>query len=393
MQLKNFFYVVFFTVFLFSKGWGQTASKRVAPAACRLLDYIYLLHNKRVGVVANQSSIVFHHQKKDSLVCIVDTLSNLGVSVVKIFSPEHGFKGTIDAAVKIKDTVYKKQKTPVISLYGKHKKPTPEQLEHIDLMLFYIQDVGVRFYTYLSTLHYVMEACAESSIPLVLLDCPNPNAHYIDGPVLESDCKSFLGMHPVPLVYGMTIGEYAEMINGEGWLKNNIRCDLQVIPLRFYTHQTRYKLPIKPSPNLRNTRAIKLYPSLGLFDGTVISAGRGTSYPFLMWGAPWLKQYAYHYTPVPRKGARSPKFLNEKCYGVNLKNYKVKNEIELDWLIKAYRYTAIKVFFTKTFDLHAGNHTLQKQIKAGINEKQIKASWQKGLNTFKKIRAKYLLYP
>lgn len=366
---------------------------KIIIAAQKIPIYLPLLQSKKVGVVANQSSVIFRSEKPQDYISVVDSLPKLGVNITKIFSPEHGFKGMTDAAVHIANSTDENSKLPVISLYGKHKKPSKEQLQDIDIMVCYLQDVGVRFYTYLSTLHYVMEACGEQNIPVMVLDCPNPNAHYIDGPILQEKCKSFLGLHPIPLVYGMTIGEYAQMIDGEGWLQNGIHCDLTIIPLDNYTHQTPYKLRIPPSPNLPNAQSIALYPSLGLFEGTIISIGRGTSYPFQCWGAPWFKQYEYKYVPVPKKGALRPKFLNEKCYGMDLRIAAPPKSLRIQWLIRAYRYTAKSSFFGKTFDLHAGTPDLQQQIKNGWSEEAIKKTWEQGLADFKKVRARYLLYP
>jgi len=286
---------------------------------------------------------------------------------------------------------------PIISLYGKNKKPTQEQLESIDVVIFDIQDVGARFYTYISTLHYIMEACAEANIPVIILDRPNPNGHYIDGPTLKIENKSFLGMHPIPLVHGMTIGEYAQMINGEQWLANGVQCDITIIPVENYMHETSYSLPIRPSPNLPNDKSIELYPSLGLFEGTNINAGRGTEFQFQRYGAPFLDKavFSFTYTPEENFGAKFPKHKNELCYGEDLKDAKVNNEVSLKWLIKAYNNATDKslVFNTANFTKHAGTDKLQQQIEAGLSESEIKMTWQEGIENFKKIRAKYLLYP
>lgn len=368
--------------------------------------YFPLLQGKRIGVVANQTSVLTRMLPKitepEKIVKthyhLVDYLHNdKRINIVKVFSPEHGFRGKADAGEHVKDGYDTKTQLPIMSLHGKNKKPTPEQLEGLDIIIFDIQDVGVRFYTYISTLHYVMEACAEANIPLVVLDRPNPNGHYVDGPTLIAENKSFLGMHTIPLVHGMTIGEYAKMINGEGWLQNAIQCDLTIIPVKNYTHNTKYSLAIRPSPNLPNDKAIELYPSLGLFEGTNINAGRGTEFQFQRYGAPFLnsKTLTFNYTPVANFGAKYPKHQNETCYGEDLSEEKVQGKMTLKWIIKAYQNSTdtSKFFNTANFTKHAGTAELQKQIEAGLSETAIKATWQKDLEAFKKIRAKYLIYP
>ena len=382
--------------------------------ANRIGAYLPLLQGKRIGIVANQSSVIFknaidslfevypdgseefsHVVKNDTLYThLVDSLLSLHINVVKVFSPEHGFRGTADAGEIVNDSQDKKTGLPLISLHGKNRKPTKEQLQDIDIVIFDLQDVGVRFYTYLSTMHYVMEACAEADIPVIILDRPNPNAHYIDGPVLDMKHKSFLGMHPVPLVYGMTIGEYANMINNEHWLKDGIVCDLKVVPLKNYTHQTKYSLPIKPSPNLPNDQAINLYPSLDIFRGTTINVGRGTNFQMQCYGAPFFPKSYFSYMPKSNEGAKHPRFENEVCYGVDLRNEKTLNQFTLKYLIDAFNKTPKdKQFFGPTFTVHAGNEILQKQIESGLSESEIKATWQDGLASFKKTREKYLIYP
>ena len=322
---------------------------------------------------------------------LVDSLISHKINIVKVFSPEHGFRGNEDAGAYIKDDIDSKTKLPIISLYGKNKKPSNDDLEDVDIILFDIQDVGVRFYTYISTLHYVMEAAAENNIELIVLDRPNPNGHYIDGPVREENYKSFVGMHPVPIVYGMTIGEYAKMINGEKWISQ--KCNLKVIKLIGYSHDSHYDLPIKPSPNLPNSRSINLYPSLCLFEGTNISVGRGTNFPFQHFGSPYIKSN-YSFTPKSGKGSKFPKHENKRCYGSDLRfqvNY--MNNINLVWLINCYNECPNKEdFFNSFFDKLAGNEKLRKQIYEGKETSEIINSWQKDLNKFKKIRAKYLMY-
>ncbi len=356
-------------------------------------NYLHLIKGKVVGVVGNQTSVV--KNKNNGFTHLIDTLISLKIDVKKVFSPEHGFRGKADAGEKVADSKDLKTGLPILSLHGKNKKPTLTQLQGLDVLIFDIQDVGVRFYTYISTLHYIMEACAENNIPLIVIDRPNPNAHYIDGPILETKHQSFLGMHPVPIVYGMTIGEYAKMINGEKWLKKGKQCNLTVMPLKNYTHQTLYSLPIKPSPNLPNDKAINLYPSLGLFEGTSINAGRGTEIQFQIFGAPYLdkKTYSFSYTPHANVGAKYPKQKDKLCNGLDLRTSKNLNTIKLDWLIGAYKNTPKgKEFFQATFTAHAGTKKLRQQIESGMNADEIRSTWQTGIELFKKTRFKYLIY-
>ena len=357
------------------------------------IDYLHLLQGKVVAIVGNQTSVV--KNSNTDFTHLVDTLISLKINISKVFSPEHGFRGTADAGELVLDSKDTQTGLPIISLHGKNKKPTKEQLKGIETLIFDIQDVGVRFYTYLSTLHYVMEACAEANIPLIIVDRPNPNAHYIDGPVLEIEHKSFLGMHPVPLVYGMTIGEYAAMINGEKWLKDGIQCNITVMPLHHYAYYTNYSLPIRPSPNLPNDQAINLYPSLGLFEGTSINAGRGTEMQFQIFGAPYLdkKIFLYSYAPKPNLGAKYPKHVGELCHGLDLRTYPSVSMLHLGWLIDAYNNTPKgQGFFQATFTHHAGTEKLQEQIKTGLSAVEIRNKWQPNLEAFKEIRRNYLLY-
>ncbi|WP_369047840.1 exo-beta-N-acetylmuramidase NamZ domain-containing protein [Tenacibaculum sp. UWU-22] len=367
---------------------------KIIEAANITNDYLPLLKGKKVGVVANQTSVIFKAHNKP--IHLVDSLMSLKINIVKAFAPEHGFRGVADAGEHVSDGVDKATGLPVISLYGKNRKPAKAQLQNIDVMLFDIQDVGVRFYTYISTLHYVMEACAEQNIPVVVLDRPNPNGHYVDGPILEKEFKSFVGMHSVPIVYGMTIGEYAKMINGEGWLKNKIKCNLTVVPLKNYTHASTYNLPIKPSPNLPNATSINLYPSLCFFEGTNVSCGRGTEMQFQIFGSPYLskKYFPFQFIPQPNFGAKNPKNKGEINYGRDLRAAQKLGYINLNWLIEAYNHTTDKkVFFNAFFSKLAGTETLQKQIIQGMSVKEIKAGWQNDLEKFKNTRSKYLLYP
>jgi len=376
--------------------------------------YLPLLKGKRIGIVANQSSVIFISKniKEEirSYSHLVDSLLSLKIDVNTVFAPEHGFRGKADAGERIKDGVDAKTGVPIISLYSANKKPKLEQLKEtekyesdiskgvskIDIMLFDLQDVGVRFYTYISTLHYVMEACAEANIPLIILDRPNPNGHYIDGPVLEMEHKSFVGMHPIPVAHGMTIGEYAKMINGEKWLANGVQCDLKVIPIKNYNHNLSYSLPIKPSPNLPNDKAINLYPSLCFFEGTNVSAGRGTKTQFQIFGSPFLNKdtFDFEFTPQPNEGAKYPKHQNKICFGKDLTKVETINTLNLKWLIEAYNLTENKSeFFNAFFTKLAGSETLQAQIEVGLSEEAIKATWKDGLERFKETRKSYLIYP
>ncbi|MCB9202227.1 MAG: DUF1343 domain-containing protein [Flavobacteriales bacterium] len=377
--------------------------------------YISLLKGKKVGVVTNQTGVIkYIHEydcqnyfdfmkekcKDDETIHLVDFLVNSGVEVKRIFAPEHGFRGEADAGETVKNGKDIKTNIPIISLYGKNKKPTREQISDLDIILFDIQDVGARFYTYISTLHYVMEAAKEYGDKQVLvLDRPNPNAHYVDGPVLDKNYESFVGMHQVPIVYGMTIGEYAKMINGERWLKDGIQANLKVIELKNYTHDSRYSLPVKPSPNLPNDKSINLYPSTCFFEGANVSEGRGTNMQFQVYGSPFLSKTEFYFVPEPNEGAKSPRFQGRKCYGKDLRNEEFLSEIKLSYLIDAYKnYNSIESFWIKNsgsfwIDKLAGTDKLRKQIDAGKTEAEIKESWKADLEEFKNIRSKYLIYP
>jgi len=383
---KHSFVLILLTTVLFSG--------KIIPAAEQPDLYLPLLKDKRIALVVNHSSLA----RKGHL---VDFLLKRGIKVQKIFAPEHGFRGKADAGAHVKNSRDTQTGLPIISLYGKHKKPTKRDLEGIDLILFDIQDVGVRFYTYLSTLHYIMEAGKEAQLPVIVLDRPNPNGHYIDGPLLQKKYRSFVGLHPVPVVYGMTIGEYAKMINGEGWLKGSGKVQLTVVPLANYTHRSFYSLPVKPSPNLPNDRAVALYPSLAFFEGTVVSAGRGTKKPFQLYGAPRYQLKKFYFVPRSRPGAHSPKFKGKRCYGVDLsktdfKKDRMTQRLNLSYLQDAYaNYPDKKGFFLKNrfMDSLSGSDQLRKQITSGASKETIRKSWEKDLEEFKKIRKKYLLYP
>ncbi|MDX1544105.1 MAG: DUF1343 domain-containing protein [Christiangramia sp.] len=356
-------------------------------------EYLPIIKDKKIGLVGNQTSII--KTENGSYIHLVDSLLKHDIQIKKVFAPEHGFRGTADAGEIVKDGIDTKTGLPVISLYGENKKPSAEVLKDIDILIFDIQDVGARFYTYISTLHYIMESCAENNIPLLVLDRPNPNGSYIDGPILEKEFKSFVGMHPVPVVHGMTIGEYAKMINGQNWLTNGIKCDLKVIQMKNYDHALTYSLPVKPSPNLPNEKSINLYPSLCFFEGTNVNAGRGTNKQFQVFGSPFLDKdyYSYSYTPQPMDGAQNPKHKGKECYGKDLSESPELNSLNLEWLIEAYNHTSSKEdFFNQFFTKLAGTKRLQQQIEDGLSAEEIEKTWQKGLKEYSEIREKYLLY-
>ena len=382
-------YLILFLVI--ASACTDAISVNVRDGIERFEAYRNLVEGKRVGIVANHTSRV-------DTVHGVDFLLGKGINVVRIFCPEHGFRGTADAGETVGDYIDAGSGLKVVSLYGKKKKPQPEDLSGIDVMIFDMQDVGVRFYTYLSTLHYVMEACAEQDIPLIVMDRPNPNAFYVDGPVLQESYASFVGMHPVPVVYGMTIGEYALMINGEGWLNGKRNCRLTVVPCENWNREEAVALSQKPSPNLPDSVSVILYPSICFFEGTVVNEGRGTLTPFQVFGHPDLKNMSYSYIPRSIKGmSESPKCEGQLCYGMDLRNeYRTiwkQKKINLAWLLLAYRnYEGEESFFTSFFDKLAGNDSLRKAILSGESEEEIRDSWQTDLQAFREIRVKYLLY-
>jgi len=387
--------MLFLTLITSAMAYGQSIhlipKEQYVCGAQSTEQYLPLLDGKTVGVVANQTSIIGNTH-------LVDSLVSLGINVKRIFTPEHGFRGSADAGAKVTGGKDEKTGIEIASLYGETKKPTPGMLKDIDIMVFYLQDVGVRFYTYISTLTYVMEACAEQDIPVVVLDCPNPNGFYIDGPVLEAENTSFVGMHPVPVVYGMTIGEYGKMVNCEGWMKGGVRCNLTVIPVPGYDRNAIYELPVKPSPNLPNWESIYLYPTLCLFEGTIVSVGRGTENPFQIYGHPDMRG-TYTFTPQSTQGASKPKFNGQRCRGENLIGYALDyaynpKHLHLEWVIDAYQQLHEKnhLFFTNYFNLLAGNKLLKQQIENGKSAEGIRASWESGLESFKVIREKYLIY-
>lgn len=364
---------------------------QVITGAQQLDAYLPILQGKNVVLVVNQTSQVDQMH-------LVELLLARGVTVAKVFTPEHGFKGQLGAGELVNDTINQEQ-VEIVSLYNVlrlHKKLLPVMLEGVDIVVFDLQDVGVRFYTHLTVLHYVMEACAACAKPLLVLDRPNPNGHYVDGPVLEKELRSFVGIHPIPLVYGLTIGELAGMINGEGWLEGGLSCKLQVIPLKNYTHLTPYVLPIKPSPNLNTQQAILLYPSLGLFEGTTVSVGRGTLFPFQVLGYPDARWGAFSFVPISiPEMDKAPKYKGQTCYGLDLRDILPGCQIDLSYLLHFYKKAKEQKIplLDKTFDTHAGNKLLRQQLEAGLTEASIRTSWQPELERYKTIRKKYLLYP
>ena len=404
----SIFLLIAFNINSFSQAIPK--SPRIIPGAERMNVYLPLLKGKSVAVFANPTSVVRHTN-------LVDTLLKRGVKVVKIFGPEHGFRGTADAGEKVGNFIDKETGVEVISLYGKHNKPDANDLKDVDVMIFDIQDVGTRFYTYISSLQYYIEAALENSKPVLILDRPNPNGFYVDGPVLDPKFKSFVGMNPIPIVYGMTLGEYAFMIAGQKWLSDSANkkyayylyaknssdtpFHFLVIKCLNYDHNSKYVLPVKPSPNLPSIQSIYWYPSTCLFEGTSLSEGRGTDKPFEVFGAPSLPKNLYSFTPHPTEGAKSSKHYGEVCYGWNLSGTpaevlkKIDKKIQLKWIIQAYKLFPDKEnFFLKSngFNRLAGNDILMQQIKDGVSEYEIRKSWEPALSNFKEIRKKYLLY-
>ena len=397
MSIKN---IIIILVIIFSTSIvsAQTNNLKlveysdIKTGASQFRKYIKQLKSKNVAVVANQASQIDNTH-------LVDTLLTKGINITKIFCPEHGFRGTADAGKKIDDNIDSITNIPIISLYGSHRKPTSNDLADVDIVLFDLQDVGTRFYTYISTLTYVMEACAENDVPIIVLDRPNPNAYFIDGPVMEEKYSSFVGLHPVPVVYGMTIGEYAMMVYGEHWINNVNNLNLTVVTLKDWDHNTIVKLKTKPSPNLPNWQSVFLYPSLCFFEGTVMSVDRGTKYPFQVFGHPNYLIGSTTFTPESISGATNPKYKDQICFGTNLTNVadyynNIPQQLNLSWLINSYKVmNDSSDFFNNYFVKLAGTNNLQKQIENGLSENEIRQSWQLQLENFKKIRSKYLLYP
>ena len=373
---------------------AQNFSNKIITGAEQSNDYLPQLKGKKVALLVNQTSVI----KKEHL---VDYLLEQKINIVKIFAPEHGFRGQADAGEKVKSGVDAKTGLSITSMYGANKKPSKESMQGIDIVVFDIQDVGARFYTYISSMQYMMEACADANVPMVILDRPNPNGFYVDGPVLEPKFKSFVGMQPIPIVHGMTVGEYAKMLNGEGWLAKKAKCKLTIITCKNYTHKTFYHLPIPPSPNLKSTAAIFLYPSLCFFEGTDVSVGRGTNTPFEVWGHPTFKDNGFSFTPASVEGAKNPPHLGKVCYGANLNLSPTdvlkitKNQLNLSFLMNAYsiaQSATKEKFFNDFFEKLAGTASLKAQIINKTSEIEIRNSWKKGILQFKKTRKKYLLY-
>jgi uncharacterized protein YbbC (DUF1343 family) len=387
-----------FLQFAFLQGKSQEMLFKVSydtsiiTGAERVDFYLNKLKGKRVAIVANQTSSIKNTH-------LVDSLLSLGINVKKVFSPEHGFRGNASAGEHVKSSMDVKTGLPLVSLYGTNRKPTAVQLADIDIIIFDIQDVGARFYTYISTMHYIMEACAENKKKVLILDRPNPNGFYVDGPILEEKYKSFVGMHPIPVVHGLTVGELAKMINGEGWLKGKVKCELEVIECINYSHKDYYKLPIAPSPNLPNMSSVYLYPSICFFEGTSVSVGRGTDFPFQIIGSPYVLETSYSFIPSPNIGSKNPKYKGVKCNGYNLNLFGllyIRNtkKMYLQWLLGMNEKTKGKDFITRTsfFDKLSGTSTLRSQIKEGKSEEEIHNSWEDGLKEYKLMRSNYLLY-
>jgi uncharacterized protein YbbC (DUF1343 family) len=375
------------SVFLLTVTIGEAQKPKVSVGAEQLNQLLPMLKGKRVGLVVNNTSLV----RKTHL---ADTLVACKVQVKRIFGPEHGFRGDAADGEHVTDEIDSKTSVPVVSLYGKNYKATPDQVKDLDILIFDIQDVGARFYTYISTMHYLMETCAENNKQLIILDRPNPNGSYVDGPIMQPELKSFVGMHPIPITHGMTIGEFAQMINGEGWLAGGKKCNLKVIKMKNWKHDDDYSLPVRPSPNLPNDQAVRLYPSICLFEGTAISLGRGTPMPFQVLGNPELKDMTFTFTPVPIKGVSiEPPLKDKLCYGMDLRTVTPARKVDLQYLLLFYQqYPDKEKFFIPYFDKLAGTTQLKQQIKDGLTEEQIRASWKPGLDAFNAKRKKYLLY-
>ncbi len=390
-KLKPFIYFLSIALLIISCSLPTIARQELPiPGAEQPELYLDHLQGKNVGIVANQTSILTHSNNKH----VVDFLLEKGINVKKVFVPEHGFRGQADAGEKVDNTVDSKTGLPIISLYGNNKKPKPDQIADLDILIFDLQDVGVRFYTYISTMHYLMEAAAENGKKVIIFDRPNPNGDYVAGPVLKKGFESFVGMHPIPVVHGLTVGELAQMINGEKWLKGSLKVELEVIPIANWTHSTPYNLPVKPSPNLPNELSIRLYPSTCFFEGTVVSLGRGTHFPFQVYGYPDPKFGDFTFTPVSIDGmSKNPPHQDKKCYGVDLRAEALSHEFTLKYLLDAYHKSGKgQAFFNNFFNTLAGTDQLKKMILAGKSESEITASWQEDLKKYEILRTKYLMY-
>jgi uncharacterized protein YbbC (DUF1343 family) len=391
MKLTSFIYIFSLSLLLIFTGVELKAqNKKILTAADQPELYLSKLSGKSVGIVANQTSILTQSNQKH----VVDFLLEKGISVKKVFVPEHGFRGVADAGEKVDNTIDSKTGLPIISLYGNNKKPTAAQIKDLDLIIFDLQDVGVRFYTYISTMHYVMEAAAENCIPVMIFDRPNPNGDYIAGPVLKPGFESFVGMHPIPVVHGLTVGELAKMINGEKWLRGGLQATIEVVPVGNWTHDMRYNLPVKPSPNLPNDLSIRLYPSICFFEGTIVSLGRGTFFPFQTYGYPDPAFGNFTFTPISIDGmSKTPPLQDQVCYGVDLRNEPLNQQFSLKYLLDAYQKSDKgKAFFSNYFNTLAGTDQLKKMILEGKTALEIEASWQTDLDSYKKLREKYLIY-
>tara|TARA_R110002072_G_scaffold3334_1_gene24473 strand:+ start:38309 stop:39607 length:1299 start_codon:yes stop_codon:yes gene_type:complete len=390
-KLTPFIYFLSLALLILSNSFSSLAKQDTPlPGAERPELYLDQLQGKKIGIVANQTSILTQSNNKH----VVDFLLEKGVNVKKVFVPEHGFRGQADAGEKVDNTVDSKTGLPIISLYGNNKKPKPEQIQDLDILIFDLQDVGVRFYTYISTMHYLMEAAAENGKKVIIFDRPNPNGNYIAGPVLKKGFESFVGMHPIPVVHGLTVGELAQMINGEKWLKGGLKADLEVIPVGNWDHQKAYNLPVKPSPNLPNDLSIKLYPSTCFFEGTIVSLGRGTHFPFQVYGYPDPKFGEFTFTPVRIDGmSNNPPHQDKKCYGVDLRGESMMHEFTLKYLLDAYQKSGKgQAFFNNYFNTLAGTDQLKKMIMDGKTEAEITASWKNDLEEYSTLRKKYLIY-
>lgn len=378
----------------------STDAKALKTGAEQTEKYLPYLKGKRIGILGNQTSVIGKAH-------LVDSLKSLGVNIVKVFGPEHGFRGNASAGTRVQDEVDSATRIPIVSLYGPKRKPSKEDMASLDLMIYDVQDVGCRFYTNINVLADVMEACAENNKELLILDRPNPNAYFIDGPVLDMKLKSGIGKFPIPITHGMTIAEFAQMINGEGWLPNKLKCRIKIIPVTNYTHETPYTLPVKPSPNLNTQQSVMLYPSLCWFEGTVISQGRGTYFPFTVLGNPLLKdKYSFSFTPVGIKGmAETPLHMNQPCYGLDLRNYDIsklrkEKKLNIQWIMEMYKaYPNKEKFFDfkqskemGNIDFRTGDSKFKEQIAAGVSEEEIRKSWEPGLSNYKKMHKKYLIY-
>jgi len=390
-KLSSFIYFLSAALILFSTSSMSFAQQKTILSGAEQPElYLQHLKDKNVGIVANQTSILTQSQNTHT----VDFLLEKGIKIKKVFVPEHGFRGNADAGEKVDNTVDSKTGLPIVSLYGNNKKPNPEQLKNLDIIIFDLQDVGVRFYTYISTMHYVMEAAAEQGKQVIIFDRPNPNGDYVAGPILKKGFESFVGMHPIPVVHGLTVGELAQMINGEKWLKGGLQADLKVIPVANWTHRTPYNLPVKPSPNLPNDLSVRLYPSTCFFEGTIISLGRGTQFPFQVYGYPDPSFGEFTFTPVSIDGmSKNPPLKDQKCYGRDLRNESLSHQFSLGYLLEAYHKSGKgKAFFNNFFNTLAGTDELKAMIIAGKSEAEISQSWAGDLANYQSLRSNYLLY-